>query len=86
MKSNTMPNVRLRATISIEVEALRTISRAGPSTSAGSSFTFRRCRATIPEAWIAVTERRRGAPAAVAEGARPRDLRRCRTGKLHAYD
>jgi hypothetical protein len=80
LKSNTMPNVRLRATISIEVDAADYLEAAEHQRRLETHLST--VQGDYPEAWIAVTERRRSS--GVAE-ARPRELR-VRTGKLHAYD
>jgi hypothetical protein len=80
MKSNAMPAVRLRATISIEVDAVDYLEAAEHQRRLESHLSS--VKSDYPEAWIAVTERRR--PQA-ASRTRPRDLT-VRTGKLHAYE
>ena len=80
MKPNTMPQVRLRATISIEVEAVDYLEAAEHQRRLEQHLST--VRADYPEAWIAVIERRRPtAPNPV----NPRELK-VRTGRLHAYE
>jgi hypothetical protein len=77
---NTMPAVRLRATISIEVDAVDYLEAAEHQRRLETHLSS--VRSDYPEASISVTERRR--PAATPS-IRSRELK-VRTGKLHAYE
>ena len=79
MKSNTMPAVRLRATISIEVDAADYLEAAEHQRRLETHLST--VRSDYPEAWIAVTERRRSGGSSEV---RPREVR-VKTGKLHDY-
>jgi hypothetical protein len=80
MKPNAMPSVRLRATISIDVDAADYLEAAEHQKRLETHLST--VRGDYPEAWIAVIERRR--PAADAPAHR-RELR-VRTGRLNAYE
>jgi hypothetical protein len=79
MKLNTMPSVRLRATIAIDVDAADYLEAAEHQKKLESHLTA--VRADYPEASIAVIERR---PQSVVGPVRPRGMK-VRTGRLNTY-
>ncbi len=79
MKLNSMPNVRLRATIAIEVDAADYLEAAEHQKMLETHLSS--VRTDYPEATITVIERR---PQITAGAARPRTVK-VRTGRLNSY-